>query len=44
MLGQPRANTILVEDVAAGEAKDFVPVTHDAFLGIVDARKLSDKQ
>lgn len=26
--------------VAAGEAKDFVPVTHDAFLGIIEARKL----
>ena len=26
--------------VAAGEAMDFVPVTHDAFLGIVEARKL----
>ncbi len=29
--------------VAAGEAKDFVPVTHDAYLGIVEARKLSDQ-
>lgn len=26
--------------VAAGEAKDFIPVTHDAFLGVVEARKL----
>ncbi len=30
--------------VAGGEAKDFVPVTHDAFLGIVEARKLQDAQ
>lgn len=28
--------------VAAGEAKDFVPVTHDEFLGILEARKLQD--
>ena len=28
--------------VAAGEAKDFVPVTHDAFLGIIAARKLQE--
>lgn len=28
--------------VAAGEAKDFVPVTHDAYLGIIDARKLQE--
>ncbi|EKD59725.1 MAG: hypothetical protein ACD_54C01174G0003 [uncultured bacterium] len=27
--------------VAAGDAKDFVPATHDMFLGIIDARKLS---
>ena len=27
--------------VASGEAKDFVPATHDMFLGIVEARKLS---
>lgn len=27
--------------VAAGEAKDFVPVTHDAFISVVEARKLS---
>ena len=27
--------------VAAGDAKDFVPATHDMFLGIVEARKLS---
>lgn len=27
--------------VAAGEAKDFVPATHDMFLGIIEARKLS---
>jgi len=29
--------------VAAGEAKDFVPVTHDTYLGIIEARKLSGK-
>jgi phosphonate transport system substrate-binding protein len=28
--------------VAAGEAKDFVPVTHDAYLGVVEARKLQE--
>ncbi len=28
--------------VAAGEAKDFVPVTHDQFQGVVDARKLQE--
>jgi phosphonate transport system substrate-binding protein len=28
--------------VAAGEAKDFVPVTHEEFLGVVDARKLQE--
>jgi phosphonate transport system substrate-binding protein len=27
--------------VAAGEAKDFVPATHDMYLGIIAARKLS---
>lgn len=30
--------------VAGGEAKDFIPVTHDAFLGVIDARKLQDAQ
>jgi len=29
-------------NVAAGEAKDFVPVTHDAYLGIIEARKLQE--
>ncbi|MDZ4095875.1 MAG: phosphonate ABC transporter substrate-binding protein [Paracoccaceae bacterium] len=29
--------------VAAGEAKDFVPATHDMYLGIVAARQLSGK-
>lgn len=28
--------------VAAGEAKDFVPVTHDDYLGILAARKLQE--
>jgi phosphonate transport system substrate-binding protein len=28
--------------VAAGEAKDFVPVTHDDYLGIIAARKLQE--
>lgn len=28
--------------VAAGEAKDFIPVTHEEFLGVVDARKLQE--
>ena len=28
--------------VAAGEAKDFVPVTHEEFLGVVEARKLQE--
>ena len=28
--------------VAAGEAKDFVPVTHEAYLGVVAARKLQE--
>lgn len=28
--------------VAAGEAKDFVPVTHEEFQGIIDARKLQE--
>ena len=27
--------------LAAGDAKDFVPATHDMYLGIIDARKLS---
>jgi phosphonate transport system substrate-binding protein len=27
---------------AAGDAKDFVPVTHDAYLGIIEARKLQE--
>jgi len=30
--------------VAAGEAKDFVPVTHDEYLGIIAARKMQDGQ
>jgi len=30
--------------VAAGEAKDFVPVNHEEYLGIVEARKLQDTQ
>jgi phosphonate transport system substrate-binding protein len=29
-------------NVAAGEAKDFVPVTHDQYLGVIAARKLQD--
>ncbi|MFN0115123.1 MAG: phosphonate ABC transporter substrate-binding protein [Paracoccaceae bacterium] len=29
-------------NVAAGDAKDFVPVTHDAYLGIIAARKLQE--
>lgn len=29
-------------NVAAGEAMDFVPITHDAYLGIVAARKMQD--
>jgi phosphonate transport system substrate-binding protein len=29
-------------NVAAGEAKDFVPVSHDEYLGIVAARKLQE--
>lgn len=28
--------------VAAGEAMDFVPVTHDAYLGIIEARKFQE--
>lgn len=28
--------------VAAGEAKDFVPVTHEDFLGVIEARKLQE--
>ena len=31
-------------NVAAGDAKDFVPVTHDAYLGILEARKLQEAQ
>ncbi len=30
--------------VAAGEAKDFVPVKHEDYLGIIAARKLQDAQ
>lgn len=29
--------------VAAGDAKDFVPVKHEEYLGIIEARKLSGK-
>ena len=29
-------------NVAAGEAKDFVPVTHDQYLGVIAARKLQE--
>jgi phosphonate transport system substrate-binding protein len=29
-------------NVAAGEAQDFVPISHDAYLGIVAARKLQE--
>jgi phosphonate transport system substrate-binding protein len=29
-------------NVAAGEAKDFVPVSHDDYLGIIAARKLQE--
>ena len=29
-------------NVAAGEAKDFVPVTHEDYLGIIEARKLQE--
>jgi phosphonate transport system substrate-binding protein len=29
-------------NVAAGEAKDFVPVTHDQYLGIIAARQLQE--
>ena len=29
--------------VAGGDAKDFVPASHDMYLGIVEARKLSGK-
>lgn len=28
--------------VAAGEAKDFIPVTHDQYLSIIEARKLTE--
>ena len=30
--------------VAAGDAKDFVPVAHEEFLGVIDARKLQEAQ
>jgi len=30
-------------NVAGGDAKDFVPVTHDDFLGVIAARKMSAK-
>lgn len=30
--------------VAAGEALDFVPITHDAYLGIVAARKMQESK
>lgn len=30
--------------VAAGEAKDFIPVTHEEFLGVIEARKLQEAQ
>lgn len=30
--------------VASGEAMDFVPVTHDAYLGVVAARKLQESK
>jgi phosphonate transport system substrate-binding protein len=29
-------------NVAAGEAKDFVPVSHDQYLGVIAARKLQE--
>lgn len=29
--------------VASGAAKDFVPASHDMYLGIIEARKLSEK-
>jgi phosphonate transport system substrate-binding protein len=29
-------------NVAAGDAKDFVPVTHDVYLGVLEARKLQE--
>jgi phosphonate transport system substrate-binding protein len=29
-------------NVASGDAKDFVPVTHDAYVGVVDARKMQE--
>jgi phosphonate transport system substrate-binding protein len=28
--------------VAAGDAKDFVPVKHDDYLGVIKARKMQD--
>lgn len=31
-------------NVAAGDAKDFVPVKHEDYLGIIAARELADKQ
>lgn len=29
-------------NVAAGDAKDFVPVKHDDYLGVIEARKMQD--
>lgn len=29
-------------NIAAGEAKDFVPVSHDAYLGIIAARRMQE--
>lgn len=29
-------------NIAAGDAKDFVPVSHDAYLGIIAARKMQE--
>lgn len=31
-------------EVAAGESLDFVPITHDAYLGIVAARQMQDQK
>lgn len=31
-------------NVAAGDAKDFVPVTHEEFAGVIAARKLQESQ
>ena len=28
--------------VAAGEAKDFIPVRHEQYLSIIEARKLTE--